>query len=469
MGLAAFAAENETAFTLLAAAALSTVGYVATSRLIPVLAQGFVEKGLSGIDMLKGYPRDQHGRLQGPRVPESTGVIGAAVYILLLSLFAPLPYYAYLLAPSDVSPRTQLVETDLTFPHHSLATYLASLLSLLTATFLGFLDDLFDIRWRYKLPIPIIASVPLLIVYIAQQGGTDVVLPKALGLRSLLGLDATGILKLGPLYYLYMSMLSTFCTNSINILAGVNGVEAGQALVIALSIAINDLLYLDVDIGALAALWRGTDPKTTQLSLSAGFGHGSKILADRHLFSLYFMLPLIAICLALLRHNWYPARSFVGDTFCYFAGMAFAVVGILGHFSKTLLLFFLPQVFNFVLSCPQLFGLVPCPRHRLPLRNAKTGKLEPSLVRFVEPPSLRARVTLSILSALGLVRLTRSKDGTILTSTNLTIISFVLVVAGPMREERLTQTIMLLQTACSVLAFAIRYGASSVFYDSSRR
>jgi UDP-N-acetylglucosamine--dolichyl-phosphate N-acetylglucosaminephosphotransferase len=34
----------------------------------------------------------------------------------------------------------------------------------------------------------------------------------------------------------------------------------------------------------------------------------------------------------------------VGDTFCYFAGMTFAVVGILGHFSKTMLLFFIPQV-----------------------------------------------------------------------------------------------------------------------------
>ena len=62
----------------------------------------------------------------------------------------------------------------------------------------------------------------------------------------------------------------------------------------------------------------------------------------------------------------YPARVFPGDTFCYFTGMAFAVVGINGHFSKTLLLFFIPQIFNFILSCPQLFGLVPCPRHRLP-------------------------------------------------------------------------------------------------------
>ena len=46
--------------------------------------------------------------------------------------------------------------------------------------------------------------------------------------------------------------------------------------------------------------------------------------------------------------------------------MAFSVVGIQAHFSKTLLLFFLPQIFNFLLSCPQLFGLVPCPRHRVP-------------------------------------------------------------------------------------------------------
>lgn len=62
----------------------------------------------------------------------------------------------------------------------------------------------------------------------------------------------------------------------------------------------------------------------------------------------------------------YPSRAFVGDTFCYFAGMTFAVVGILGHFSKTMLLFFIPQVLNFLYSLPQLFHVIPCPRHRLP-------------------------------------------------------------------------------------------------------
>ena len=62
----------------------------------------------------------------------------------------------------------------------------------------------------------------------------------------------------------------------------------------------------------------------------------------------------------------YPSKVFVGDTFCYFAGMTFAVVAILAHFSKTLMLFFVPQVFNFLYSIPQLFKFVPCPRHRLP-------------------------------------------------------------------------------------------------------
>lgn len=48
------------------------------------------------------------------------------------------------------------------------------------ATLLGFLDDVFDIRWRHKLPIPIIASIPLLMVYFSERGNTNVVVPKPL-------------------------------------------------------------------------------------------------------------------------------------------------------------------------------------------------------------------------------------------------------------------------------------------------
>jgi len=56
--------------------------------------------------------------------------------------------------------------------------------------------------------------------------------------------------------------------------------------------------------------------------------------------------------------------------------MTFAVVGILGHFSKTMLLFFIPQIVNFLISFPQIIGIIFCPRHRLPKFNDKTYKLE---------------------------------------------------------------------------------------------
>lgn len=134
--------------------------------------------------------------------------------------------------------------------------------------------------------------------------------------------------------------------------------------------------------------------------------------------------PLASI--ALLRSNWYPASVFVGDTYCYSAGVVFAVVGIHGHFSKTLLLFFIPQIINFLLSIPQLAGVVPCPRHRLPRFNKETELMEPS----------------------------RHEKG----GVNLTLINAWLLGRGPMREERLTFELLMLQIFMSGVGMAVRYG-----------
>ena len=218
--------------------------------------------------------------------------------------------------------------------------------------FLGFADNVLDLRWRDKLWLPLCASLPLLVVYAVDGGGTTVIVPSLPLLTKLLGPS----LPLGPLYYLFMSCLAIFCTNAINILAGVNGLEVGQSIVIALTVVANNLVQL----------WRWPDGP----------------LHENNLFSLYLMLPFIGCSAALMQHNWYPARVFVGDTYCYFAGMTFAVAGILGHNAKTLLLFFVPQVLNFVYSVPQLFRLVPCPRHRMPSYDAATDRLVPSVVDF---------------------------------------------------------------------------------------
>lgn len=56
------------------------------------------------------------------------------------------------------------------------------------------------------------------------------------------------ILSTGFLYYVYMGMLAVFCTNAINILAGINGLEAGQSLIIAISIIIFNVIEIVQDL-----------------------------------------------------------------------------------------------------------------------------------------------------------------------------------------------------------------------------
>lgn len=53
---------------------------------------------------------------------------------------------------------------------------------------------------------------------------------------------------IGILYYVYMGMLAVFCTNAINILAGINGLEAGQSLIIAISIIIFNVIEIVQDL-----------------------------------------------------------------------------------------------------------------------------------------------------------------------------------------------------------------------------
>lgn len=165
----------------------------------------------------------------------------------------------------------------------------------------------------------------------------------------------------------------------------------------------------------------------------------------------------------------YPAKAFIGDTFCYFSGMAFAVVGILGHFSKTLLLFFLPQIFNFIYSIPQLAGIIPCPRHRLPRFNETTGLLEPSFVTFLKKPTGLLKIILELLGMVRLVKLIKDEKGTIIECSNFTILNLLLVILGPVREDHLSLTMLGVQVLGSLIAFGIRYGVAGIFYDGSSR
>ena len=197
------------------------------------------------------------------------------------------------------------------------------------------------------------------------------------------------------------------------------------------------------------------------------FGEMNGLLGEYHKFSLYFLCPYLSTTLPLLWYNWYPSQVFPGDTFCYFSGMTFAVVAILGHFSKTLLLFFIPQVINFLYSVPQLFHILPCPRHRLPRYNSVTNKVEMSLA--MENTSKLSKIGQFLIGVMKFVRIAYveeyEEDGTnYVKFNNLTLINFMLKLFGPLHERTLTIVLLAFQILCSCLAFTIRYPLALLFY-----
>ncbi|GAB2295542.1 hypothetical protein Dimus_029706 [Dionaea muscipula] len=351
--------EEELKRSILINAAVSAVGFVVTVKLIPVASKYVLRRNLFGYDINK------KGTLGGNiKIPESLGIAVGIVFLVLAILFQ---YFNF------------------TADSNWLVEYNAALASICFMTLLGFVDDVLDVPWRVKLLLPSFAALPLLMAY---AGHTTIIIPKPL-----IPYVGQEVLDLGWLYKLYMGLLAVFCTNCVNIHAGLNGLEVGQTVVIASAILIHNVMQ----IGA------SKDPEYQQA----------------HAFSIYLSQPLLATSLALLSYNWHPSSVFVGDTYTYFAGMTMAVVGILGHFSETLLIFFLPQVLNFLLSLPQLAGIIPCPRHRLPRFDPKTGLL------------------------------TGTNDGT--------LVNFFLRLFGRMTEQSLCLSLLAFQALACCFCFLLRW------------
>lgn len=357
---------------------LSAAGFCATNYFIPLLAPLLAKAGLVGKDInKKGTPAGD------TPVPEALGLVAATIYLIVLCLL----HGARGGGPRSVTDLEAAVRPTAVV---GVELYTAALSSVTFMILLGFADDVLDLKWRYKLALPLVAALPLLVYY---DGPTTIVIPRPL--REVLGMGR--LLQLGVLYHLYMALLSIFCTNAINIYAGINGLEAGQSVIIAAFVLAHNAMNVDV-----------AGPVDDALGLRAN-----------HLFSIDLVMPFAACTLGLLNHNWFPSAVFVGDTFCYFAGMTFAMAAILGHFSETLLLLFIPQLINFVYSLPQLVGIVPCPRHRLPRYNRETKKLE------------------GIASHLNLVNL-------------------VLLITGPLSEQHLCVLLLAFQVLCCTIGLLLR-------------
>ena len=338
------------------------IGFFITYKMTITFMPMTLKSGLKGIDINKC--EDVHN-LKDPNrkeVPESLGIVPATVFLLVTIIF----------------------QIFLQLDNEQQLQYNASLLSISFMTFLGFADDVVDLKWRYKLFLPLIASFPLIFAY---SGATNIIMPnfifKIIGIKSI---------ELGIIYKVYMCLLSIFCTNSINIYAGINGLEVGQSLIISLTIILYNLIEIIIHDGQV----------------------------EENLFSMSIMIPFFTCSLGLFMFNKYPSLCFIGDTYCYFAGMTFACAGIHGHFSKSILLFFIPQILNFLFSFPQLIGIVPCSRHRLPKYDHKTRLL------------------------------TGQKE-------HWNLLNVSLRVLGPKREQDLCNILLIFQIICSTFALFIRF------------
>ena len=157
---------------------------------------------------------------------------------------------------------------------------------------LGFADDILDLQWRYKLLFPFFIIIPLVSSY---NGIThfEVIYPFSL----VLGRQ----FELGFLYFFYITCLGIYKTNTINIMAGINGLEVGQSIVAACGM----LLYFFV-----SATIKG--------------------MGERYVYSIILLVIFVSGAMIILKENQYPARIFIGDTFCYYAGIVLAVAAIYG-------------------------------------------------------------------------------------------------------------------------------------------
>jgi len=168
----------------------------------------------------------------------------------------------------------------------------------------GLTDDLLGWRHgglsaRFRLFFAFIASIPLIVI---NAGTHNIWMPYF------------GIIELGVLYPLvFIPIGIAGATTTYNFLAGFNGLEAGQGIII---------------LGFLSLI---------------SYLTGSSWLA-------MVGLCMVATLLVFYYYNSYPARVFPGDIMTYAIGALIAGMAILGNFERIAVFIFIPYIIETVLK-----------------------------------------------------------------------------------------------------------------------
>jgi len=248
-----------------------TISLLACLLILPAYIKKAKQVGITGQDIHK---------LGSPAIAECGGIILVLAY--MVGLFFSIPF-------NDEVLNIEVVGTAAT---------------VLLTSFIGFVDDIFETRWRMKVLTPLLGGVPLAVM---RLGRTTILTP-----FGVLDFAALGLIGAVLFYAIILPFAVTASANAINMFAGLNGQEAGSSLIMALA-----LLFL-----------------TVRLNKTIGY---------------IILIPFIGALLAFLYFNRYPSRVFPGDVGTFGMGAVIACVAILADLERAAVIMFIPYFINAVL------------------------------------------------------------------------------------------------------------------------
>lgn len=180
----------------------------------------------------------------------------------------------------------------------------ALLTVVLILALIGLTDDLLGwkhggLSWKFRILLAFVASIPLVVINAGE---------------SIINLPFFGVVNLGLIYPLILIPLGIAgTTTTYNFLAGFNGLEAGQGIII-----ISFLSFI-------------------------AYVTGSSWLA-------LVGLIMVASLMVFYYHNKFPAKVLPGDILTWSIGSLIGIMAILGNFEKIAVFIFIPYILETILK-----------------------------------------------------------------------------------------------------------------------
>lgn len=184
------------------------------------------------------------------------------------------------------------------------------LLTVTLLALLGMVDDILEFtRKRTKPLMAIFATIPLVAANYTKQ--------------TIVNVPFIGNVEFGILYALVIiPIIIVFCSNAVNILAGLDGLVPGMGAIATLGLLI--ISYMKFNTTAVL-----------------------------------FLTTLLAVQMTLYKYNRYPSRILPGNIGTLFIGGAIAVGAIIGNIERALVIVMVPYGLHFLLYIRTWFKFTP--------------------------------------------------------------------------------------------------------------